>query len=120
MKLTRLQELGTITEASIVSEDGFFATEGQHYDDSSTFTDEFYGVCADVQKMKKILKSPKWMNWMKSTDQNFDVEVVPLARDAISALNALDRALAEISHEFDKADGIADGEFTPPEDIEED
>lgn len=45
--------------------------EGKNYDDSAEFTEEFYGVVQKVNDIKRVVKAPRFMGWMKSTDHNF-------------------------------------------------
>lgn len=110
-----------VTE-ELIHEDGFFAAEGQQYNDSTEFSDEFYGLCADVQKIKKIIKSPKWLQYMKTFDQNNNgVECEHPARDAVAAITALDRSLSEIDIEFDKGNGMGStSKKVEPEEPDED
>lgn len=77
--------------------------EAKEFEDSAEFTDEFYGIHADVIKMKGKMKAPRWMNWMESTDTNFGTECVEPAQNAIKAVDTLARLLDEIDAEFDKA-----------------
>lgn len=92
-QFARLQEM--------VTGPGFFS-EAQQYSDSGEFTDEFYSLFEQVTKMKKIMKNPKWMEYMQMTDRNFDTACAGPAREAIRAVSDLENALHEIDDEFDR------------------
>lgn len=77
--------------------------EAKEYSDSSDFTDEFYGIVGQVAKMKQAMKNQRWMNWMKTTDNNFGTDTQTPARSAITAVNSLDAQLSDIDDELDKA-----------------
>lgn len=78
-------------------------TEAKEYSDSSDFTDEFYGIVQQVAKMKQAMKNPRWIGWMKTTDDNFGTDTQTPARSAITAVNSLDSQLGDIDDELDKA-----------------
>jgi hypothetical protein len=88
----------------MVSGPGFFS-EAKQYSDSSEFTDEFYSLFEQVTKMKKIMKNPKWLEYMKMADRNLDIATESAARDAIKAVSDLENALHDIDDEFDRANG---------------
>jgi hypothetical protein len=73
------------------------------YEDSSEFTDEFYGMSQDIEKMKSKMKNPRWMKWMKVTDTNFGTECESPARAAITAIGTLSTQFTDIEDELDKA-----------------
>jgi hypothetical protein len=73
------------------------------YEDSSEFTDEFYGMSQDIEKMKSKMKNPRWMKWMKVTDTNFGTECESPARAAITAVGTLSTQFTDIEDELDKA-----------------
>lgn len=73
------------------------------YEDSSEFTDEFYGMMQKIAEFKGKMKNPRWMAWMKVTDSNFGTETEPPARSAISAINNLHAQFQDIDTELDKA-----------------
>jgi hypothetical protein len=75
------------------------------YSDSGEFTDEFFGLFDHLNKMKAVIKAPRWLEYMKMTDTNFGTSTVESALSTISALNSLDAALHDIDAEFDKANG---------------
>jgi hypothetical protein len=75
------------------------------YGTSGEFTDEFFGLFDHVNKLKAVIKAPRWMEYMKTTDTNFGTDTAEPAASAISALNSLDAALRDIDAEFDKANG---------------
>jgi hypothetical protein len=102
MTLKYLKELTSLTEA--VRGPGFFQ-EARSYSDSGEFTEEFYELFNQVTKMKKIMKHPKWLDWMESTDRNADTNTEGHARDAIRAIVDLEAALTDIDHEFDRMNG---------------
>jgi len=100
MDLTNLKEMMLIKEAG----HGFFS-EAKQYSDSGEFTDEFYDLFAQVTKMKKIMKHPKWIEYMKATDRNMSTMTEGSARDAIKAVTDLEDHLKDIDREFDRANG---------------
>lgn len=104
MQLTHLKQMTELTEAT---GPGFFS-EAQHYEDSGEFTNEFYDIFHQVNKMKKIMKHPKWLEYMKATDRNFSTSTVSAARQALNAVTDLETALIEIDREFDRANGDDD------------
>lgn len=98
MSLSNLKEMTRIKEAR-----QRLTEASSSYDDSSEFTDEFYTMAQDISKMKKQMKNARWMDWMKSTDSNFGTSTVSVAQKAIDAINALDRAFADLDEQFDEA-----------------
>jgi len=103
MDLTKLKEMMLINEAG----PGFFS-EAKNYSDSGEFTDEFYDLFAQVTKMKKVMKNPKWMEYMKASDRNLGSMTEGAAKDAIKAITALEDSLKAIDREFDKLNGADD------------
>lgn len=77
--------------------------EAKDYSDSSEFTDEFYGVIQKVNEIKRAVKAPRWMAWMKTTDHNFSTNCEALGRDVITAVNALDKSITELEDNLDSA-----------------
>jgi len=73
------------------------------YEDSSEFTDEFYGMSQDIEKMKSKMKNPRWIKWMKITDQNFGTDCEAPARAAITAIGSLSTQFTDLEEELDKA-----------------
>lgn len=82
---------------------GLLTEANSDYEDSSEFTDEFYGMSQDIEKMKSKIKNPRWMKWMKVTDQNFATECEAPARAAIAAIGTLSTQFTDLEEEFDKA-----------------
>ena len=105
MDLKNLKEMMMIKEAGA----GFFS-EAKQYSDSGEFTDEFYDLFAQVTKMKKVMKHPKWLDYMKATDRNTSSATEGSAKDAIRAITDLEDALHTIDREFDRANGDDSGE----------
>jgi hypothetical protein len=97
MDLKHLKNLTTLNEAG----NGFFS-EAKQYSDSGEFTDEFYDLFAQVTKMKKVMKHPKWIEYMRATDRNSDTMTEGSARDAIKAITDLEDNLKDIDREFDR------------------
>jgi hypothetical protein len=110
--LTHLREMTGLTEAA---GPGFFS-EAKQYNDSGEFTDEFYDIFAQVNKMKKVMKHPKWMEFMKATDRNSDASLTGPAKDAISAVTDLENALIDIDREFDRVNNTDSNETTQVDD----
>lgn len=52
-------------------DEGSALLEAKNYNDSSDFTEEFYGIMQKVNDIKSVVKAPRFMGWMKSTDHNF-------------------------------------------------
>jgi hypothetical protein len=78
--------------------------EGKEFEDSAEFTDEFYGIMQDITKMKGKMKAPRWMAWMRTTDENFGTSCESPARAAITAIGNLEAQIQDIDAEFDKID----------------
>ncbi len=106
MELKHLKTLTTLNEAT--SGHGFFQ-EAKQYTDSGEFTDEFYDLFTQVTKMKKVMKNPKWVEYMRTTDRNFSASTEASARTAIKAVTELEDALTDIDRELDHVNG-GDGE----------
>lgn len=113
MSLKYLKELSALVEVT-GSGPGFFS-EAKQYSDSGEFTDEFYQLFEQVTKMKKIMKHPKWIEYMKATDRNYGTNTEGAAREAIGHIASLEDALHTIDREFDQVDNtgskhVQDGE----------
>lgn len=73
----QIKTLMTEAEAMVMQvaesqvDEGDALLEGKNYDDSAEFTEEFYGVIQKVNDIKRVVKAPRFMGWMKSTDHNF-------------------------------------------------
>ena len=77
--------------------------EGKDYGDSAEFTEEFYGVVGKVNDIKRVVKAPRFMNWMKVTDHNYDCNCEQLGRAVIDATDALHKAIHELEDSLDSA-----------------
>ena len=97
--LRRLQELTALSEATAAF--GFFQ-EVESYADPGKFQDEFSSLYEQITKMKKVMKHPKWLEWMRMTERNTDAVVTEAARTAIEAITQLEDALRAIEGEFDR------------------
>ena len=97
MDLKHLKKMMNLNEAG----PGFFS-EAKQYSDSGEFTDEFYDVFAQVNKIKKIMKHPKWLEYMKASDRNLGTNVEGAAKDAVRAITDLENALIDIDRDFDR------------------
>ena len=93
---------GQDTEGEVLSEG--LLTEGRGYNDSAEFTDEFYGMSADIEKLKSKMKNPRWVGWFKETDSNFGTDSLPSAREAISSINGLASSFSSLEEQLDQAD----------------
>jgi hypothetical protein len=111
-QLTHLKEMTGLTEAA---GPGFFS-EAKQYSDSGEFSDEFYDIFAQVNKMKKVMKNPKWMEYMKATDRNHSLSVTNAARDALKAVTDLENALIDIDRDFDRINDDSDSDAPPMDD----
>lgn len=83
--------------------EGEVLMEGKGYDGSEEFTDEFYGISADIEKMKAKMKNPRWLAWFKLTDQNFGTETSEHARSAIQSITTLSSDFTALEGELDQA-----------------
>jgi hypothetical protein len=73
------------------------------YSDSGDFTDELYSIGKMVVDLKSKMKNPRWLKWMKVTDQNFGTECEAPARAAITAVGTLSANIDDLEAELDKA-----------------
>jgi hypothetical protein len=71
--------------------------------DSGDFTDELYSIGKMVVDLKSKMKNPRWLKWMKVTDQNFGTECEAPARAAITAVGTLSANIDDLEAELDKA-----------------
>lgn len=78
--------------------------EGKNYADSSEFTEEFYGISNKILDIKRVVKSQRWMDWMRVTDHNYNTECVAHAKEVTSATDALYKAFDELEGQIDAAD----------------
>ena len=72
------------------------------YNDSIDFTFELETVQADLQKLRKIAYSDRWMWWMQATDNNFGTQTVPANiafQDAVLSAELALNTLASMLHE---------------------
>ncbi len=105
----QIKKLMTEAEAMIMQvaegqvEEGEALLEGKDYSDSAEFTDEFYGMISKVNDIKRIVKAPRFMSWMKVTDHNFDTNCEQLGRAVIDATDALHTAVNELEDNLDSA-----------------
>lgn len=83
---------------------GSILAEGSTYADSADFTDEFFTLHEKVNSLEKVMKNPRWMAWMKTTDQNFGTECEGHAKDAKDALTALKNSLNQVGEQLDQAE----------------
>jgi hypothetical protein len=77
--------------------------EGKDYSDSAEFTEEFYGMISKVNDIKRIVKAPRFMNWMKVTDHNFDTTCVEGGKAVVAAVDALHSAVNDLENQLDTA-----------------
>ena len=99
-------DLKTLKEMVLINEVGTgFFSEAKNYGDSGEFTDEFYDLFAQVTKMKKVMKHPKWLEYMKASDRNLGAKTEGSAKDAIKAITDLEDNLHDIDREFDRING---------------
>jgi hypothetical protein len=98
-----VEKLMTEAEMLVMQVNEGQLNEGKDYADSAEFTDEFYSLFDLTTKMKTIMKNPRWMKWMKTTDNNSGVETEDPALGAIDALNNLEAQLRDVDAELDKA-----------------
>lgn len=97
MALENLKEMILFNEAG----SGFFS-EAKQYSDSGEFSEEFYELFAQVTRMKKVMKHPKWLDYLEAQDRVHDSGVELSGRDAIRAITDLEDALTDIDREFDR------------------
>lgn len=77
--------------------------EGKDYADSAEFTEEFYGMVQKVNDIKRIVKAPRFMNWMKVTDHNFDTTCVEGGKAVVAAVDTLHSAVNDLESQLDSA-----------------
>lgn len=94
-----LKEFTQIDEAVMGA--GFFQ-EAKQYSDADEFFDEFYALFDQVTKLKKVMKAPKWMEWMRASDRDAGTNTEDAAHDAITAVTELEANLSDIDREFDR------------------
>lgn len=104
-----MEKLMTEAEAMVMQvaesqvDEGEALLEGKNYEDSAEFTEEFYGVVQKVNDIKRVVKAPRFMGWMKVTDHNFDTSCEEMGQAVISAVDALHTAVHTLEAEIDKA-----------------
>lgn len=77
--------------------------EAKDYSDSAEFTEEFYTMISKVNDIKRVVKAPRFMNWMKVTDHNFDTNCEQLGRAVVEATDALHQAVNDLEDNLDSA-----------------
>lgn len=75
-----------------------------NYDGSVDFTAELNKLEARVVDVKTIVKNPRWIQYLKATDNNFGTNCEGIGKDVISSLNELDASLSELEDELDRAE----------------
>lgn len=78
--------------------------EGKDYEDSGDFTDELFTVADHINKMKQIVRQPRWMNWMRVTDDNFGTSAAALNQDFTAKLKEVDTAFTALENELHSAE----------------
>lgn len=82
-----------ITEDSKILE-----SNEKEYEDSGAFTDDMDMINSDIIKIKKIITSKKWNNWMKITDENYKSHCSSFSNKTIEDLekfqNSYDKLIA--------------------------
>lgn len=79
-------------------------TEGRTYDDSSEFTEDLHSVGGKILDLKKLIRQPRWMQWMEVTDHNFNTTTVAFNKELHDKLVALDGAYNNLEAELLRAE----------------
>ncbi len=105
----QIKKLMTEAEAMIMQvaegqvDEGEPLLEGKSYSDSAEFTEEFYGMHNKLLDIKRIVKSDRWMDWMKVTDHNHLTNCVESAKRVVEATGELYTAFDELEGQLDAA-----------------
>ena len=78
--------------------------EGRTYDDSTEFTEDLHNVGSKILDLKKIIRQPRWMQWMELTDHNFNTTTVAFNKELHDKLVALDTAFDNLEAELLRAE----------------
>ena len=92
MELNRLKELAGILN------------EAKDYNDSSEFTEDYIDVMENLLKIYKIVKTEKWKNWVKVTEQNYDVKTIDTFNKFYDDFKRAFLKFEDFKKEIDKAD----------------
>jgi hypothetical protein len=68
----------------------------ENFEDSVDFTSELDKVGDLVGKIKNIISTTKWKNYMKLTDENYNTQCSVASNDLLNSLQAYDELLNEI------------------------
>ena len=105
----QIKKLMTEAEAMVMQvaegqvDEGDVLLEAKDYSDSAEFTEEFYTMISKVNDIKRVVKAPRFMNWMKVTDHNFDTNCEQLGRAVVEATDALHQAVNDLEDNLDSA-----------------
>lgn len=78
--------------------------ESTNYVDSADFTEDYLNLLDDVHNIFETVNSKRWNNWMKVTEQNYDVKTVKASDDLKAIAKELKKAAAVLESQMDKAD----------------
>lgn len=92
MEITRLKELAGVLN------------ESKHYSSSAEFTEDYLTVMENLLEINKIIKTEKWKNWVKVTEQNYDVKTIDTFNKFYDDFKRAFLKYNEFKKEIDKAD----------------
>ena len=77
--------------------------ESTDYVDSADFTEDYLNLLDSVHNIFETVNSKRWNNWMKVTEQNYDVKTVKASDDLKTIAKALKKAAAVLESQMNKA-----------------
>ena len=78
--------------------------ESTDYVDSADFTEDYLNLLDSVHNIFETVNSKRWNNWMKVTEQNYDVKTVKASNDLKTIAKELKKAAAVLESQMNKAD----------------
>ena len=76
----------------------------EEYDDSAEFTDAWTGAEADFDKVFKVINDPRFLNWMKITDDNYGTRCAAAFHGIKTALDSAKDSFDALADEIEQAD----------------
>jgi hypothetical protein len=102
MSLQRIRELAGLPAVEAPKELLIEAKAKAEYIDSAEFTDELVTVGSLIAKIKKIVESSRWEDWMKVTDENYTSGAMNLNKAVQKAVKNLDEAATKLEDHLNK------------------
>lgn len=94
-----LKQLLQISEQTEVKQT--VVAEGAQYDTSVDFEDDISKLHTALETAMKILKSPEWKDWMRSSDSNYPSKQIHYSVASKEALAAIELADKKIDALYD-------------------